>query len=91
MFEQNIKEWRNDPEFILEQTKLDIGEQICKIMKDKSISRKDLAYKMCRQEKHLSKMINGDTTIPIYELIKIGTILGFKLNINLEVINENKI
>lgn len=66
-------------EFILEVT-----EQICKLMKQQGISRKELAERMGKSKGRISQLLDGEANLTLRTLSDIFTALGHKVVVDFE-------
>ncbi len=86
-FRQKIKEYKNDPVFLLEGILLSLNEEIIKLMKDKGLTQKAFAEKLGVSPAYVSKLLNGNPNLTIKSLVKITSVLNAKLEI--KIVKEN--
>jgi len=81
-FAQRLKEYRDDPEFILEQLILDVTEQICAAMEGQDISRSELAQRLDVSRAYVTKLLNGHPNMTLRTLVEVAAALGLRPNIS---------
>ena len=55
-----LKEFKNDPDYIYEGLKYDLSEQLYELMKEKGITKKELAKRMGVSPAYVSKIFGAD-------------------------------
>ena len=67
---------------VLIKNNLKIVYQILSILKEKGWSRKDLAYKLGKNESEISKCLSGMPRLSQSSITKIQVVLGWEVNFN---------
>lgn len=67
---------KNDPEFIAEDLILRITEKISRIMKDKNISKSELAERLNTSKAYITKLLNGNPNMTVMTISKLSAVLG---------------
>ena len=81
-FSQRLEEYREDPEFVLEQLILDVTEQICGAMEEQEISRSELAQRLGVSRAYVTKLLNGHPNMTLRTLVAVAAALGLRANIS---------
>lgn len=87
-FSKKVKEFENDPEFVLDGILLAINEKICKILVKKGMNFKDFARRLDVSPAYVSKLLNGKPNLTIESLVKIALALDLKPEIDLKEIKS---
>jgi len=80
-FEEMLDSMQDSFEFRLETIILDLTEQVCKRMKDKNITRTQLAQKLQVSPAAVSKILNGNPNFTIKTLLQLADALNLDLEI----------
>ncbi|MDQ7824985.1 MAG: helix-turn-helix transcriptional regulator [Candidatus Eremiobacteraeota bacterium] len=75
------EKWRDDCDYRIEVLKIKVTEQICSLMKDKSISRAELARRLGSSRAYITKLLNGSANLTLETLVKIASSLDSELEI----------
>ena len=57
---------------------LDTTEQICAILNDQNISRKELAKRLGKSKSYISRILDGEKNITLRTLSDILSVLGYR-------------
>ena len=60
LLKELLKEFKNDPDYIYEGLKYDLSEQLYELMKEKGITKKELAKRMGVSPAYVSKIFGAD-------------------------------
>ena len=60
LLKELLKEFKNDPDYIYESLKYDLSEQLYELMKEKGITKKELAERMGVSPAYVSKIFGAD-------------------------------
>ncbi len=80
-YEMLKEKLKNDPLYLLEKKKIDITEQIWKIMEEEGISKSELAKRMGVSRGYITRILGGNTNFTLESLIKISMALKTDLQI----------
>jgi len=69
--EAHLKEYGNDPDFIYEEVVFDLNEQICQRMKERGVSRTQLAERIGVNKAYVTRILNGPANLTLKTIIKI--------------------
>jgi len=85
--QSELKQTRNDPDFVLEGILLEFAEQVAIEMDNQEIDKVELAKRLsgCEPLEHVNKVLNCDRCQSIAGASKIALALGTKLSIKLEI------
>lgn len=75
------REHAKDPDFVIEGVKLDITLQIMDILKDRGMTKKNLADKLGVSKPYITRLLDGDSNFTLMTLVKIGIALDMNLNL----------
>ncbi|MPZ48262.1 MAG: helix-turn-helix domain-containing protein [Dehalococcoidia bacterium] len=78
-----LKRFRNDPEFELETLLLDINEQIVAEMVNRGWRRSDLAARLGVSRAFVTKLLGGNGNLTLGTLVKIANALEMKVELGL--------
>jgi transcriptional regulator with XRE-family HTH domain len=79
LFLKKLKNYENDPEYILHSLLFEINEEICKALKKNNLNNKQFAERLSVKPAYVSKLLNGQPNLSIKSLIKIAVALNLKL------------
>lgn len=60
LLKELLKEFKNDPDYIYEGLKYDLSEQLYELMKEKGVTKKELAKRMGVSPAYVSKIFGAD-------------------------------
>ena len=80
----------DDVEFIFEGLKIAILEDIVMIMKNKRISRAELARRLNTSRSYITRMLRANVNFTLMSLIRIAKALGAELTVNF-CVSESKV
>jgi transcriptional regulator with XRE-family HTH domain len=87
------KDFMQDADFkkrlIQEEFILEVTEVICKIMRDKGISRKELSNLMGKSKASISQLLNGERNLTLRTVADILNVLGCRGILKYEEIQKN--
>lgn len=83
-FQHKIEQFKNDPEFQLEEFILKLTEDICIKMEEKNINRAQLADILGVSRPAVTKILNGTTNFTLKKLFSIAAALDQDLEIYLK-------
>lgn len=89
-FAEVYEEVKDSFAFKLKSLELDITEKILEAMKNKNMSRKDLADELGTSKSAVSKLLNNGSNITLKRLLKISMAVGYELKIELVPTNIEK-
>ncbi len=89
-FSQRLEEYRDDPEFILEELILDVTEQICAAMEGQDISRSELAQRLGVSRAYITKLLNGQGNMTLRTLVAVGHALGVEVNVSMSSMRSQR-
>lgn len=69
------EEWLSDPDYVAEGLKLDITEDICRIMKAKNMNRSQLAERMQTSSAYITKVLRGNVNLTLLSIAKFAVAL----------------
>lgn len=69
------EEWLSDPNYVAEGMKLDITEEICRIMKEKNMNRSQLAERMQTSCAYITKVLRGNVNMTLLSIAKFAVAL----------------
>ena len=75
LLNQYLEDFKNDPELIAEGLKLDITEDICRIMKAKNMNRSQLAERMQTSSAYITKVLRGNVNLTLLSIAKFAIAL----------------
>ena len=78
-----LTEFQQSEAFELEQAKVEIAEQIYRVMQQKNISNVELARRLGSSKAYVTKILQGSTNFTIESLIKISRSLSCQVDIQL--------
>jgi len=70
---------RATPEYLAEYKKLEISDQIFKLMKNLGINQKELAKRMKVSESYVSRILNANANLSVLSMAKIAKAFGCDL------------
>ena len=80
-FEEMLESFKDDFDFRLESILIGLTEQICKVMRERNISRIQLAQRLKVSPPAVTKILNGSSNFTIKTLMSIADALEMNLNI----------
>ena len=81
LYENLLKEFKNDLEFKLEYQSLAFTEQICKLMEKDQITKKELSMRLETSEHEITQILVGNTNFTLKKMIKIASAFNREINI----------
>src|SRR5438445_13717253 len=81
-FKEELESARKAFEFRLEKILLQLGEDICRLMRDQSLSRAEVAARLGVSRAYVTKVLNGNPNLTIKTLLKLSDALGRELAIH---------
>jgi len=76
------KELKNSIDYLLEEQKVEILEEIISIMEKKNISRAELARRLGTSRAYITKIFRMNINFTLESLVKIAHSIGSKISIN---------
>lgn len=83
--EKYFRDYVGDPDFIAEGIAVAIMEDALKIMKNKGLSRSDLANLMGVKKAHVSRLFNAPPNLTLRSLARLAVALGVKPIVRFDV------
>ncbi len=83
-FYEDIKK---DPEFLAEDLILRITEKISRIMKNKNITKSELAERLNTSKAYITKLLNGNPNMTVMTLAKLSAVLEEEI-INVSLVED---
>src|SRR2546430_5861333 len=80
-FKDELGTVRKTFEYRLERILIQLGEDICRLMRDQQISRAEVAERLGVSRAYVTKVLNGNTNLTIKTLLKLSDALGRELAI----------
>ncbi len=71
-FESLVEQFKDDIEYISEGIIIDVTEQIHKQMKEKNITRSQLAQKLGCSNAYITKLLNGGENLTLKKIVQIA-------------------
>lgn len=90
-FLDELREYRDDPEFLAEGLILEFNEEICRLMEDQGLSRADLARRLGVKRPAITRMLNGSPNVTLLTLVKFTTALNRKLSIGFDLLDDQDV
>ena len=87
-FLDELREYRDNPEFLAEGLILEFNEEICRLMEDQGLSRADLARRLGVKRPAITRMLNGSPNVTLLTLVKFATALNRKLSIGFDLLDD---
>ena len=81
-FQNELETVRKTFEYRLEKILIQLGEDICRLMRDQQISRADVAERLGVSRAYVTKVLNGNPNLTIKTLLKLSDALGRELAIH---------
>ena len=78
---QKLEAARHSFDYRLEQILYDVTEQICQLIEDQQLSRRELAQRLKVSPAYITKLLNGNPNLTIETLLKLSDALGQTLDI----------
>jgi transcriptional regulator with XRE-family HTH domain len=75
-FKEELESARKTFEFRLEKILLQLGEDICGLMRDQGLSRAEIAARLGVSRAYVTKLLNGNPNLTIKTLVKLSDALG---------------
>ena len=76
-------EWRDDPDYLYEGVVLELTEQIAAQMKERGISRSDLAERLGTSRAYVTKLLDGQENMTVKTLVRVANALEMKVGMKL--------
>ena len=76
-------EWRDDPDYLYEGVVLELTEQIAAQMKERGISRSDLAERLGTSRAYVTKLLDGHENMTVKTLVRVANALEMKVGMKL--------
>lgn len=80
-FQDELETVRKTFEYRLEKILIQLGEDICRLMRDQQISRAEVAERLGVSRAYVTKVLNGNPNLTIKTLLKLSDALGRELAI----------
>jgi len=80
-FKDELETVRKTFEYRLEKILIQLGEDICRLMRDQQISRAEVAERLDVSRAYVTKVLNGNPNLTIKTLLKLSDALGRELAI----------
>lgn len=71
----------NDPEFQAEELRIDIIEQVLKMMENENVTRAELSRRLACSNAYISKLRNGSENLTVLKLTQIANVFHSKIDI----------
>src|SRR3989441_6467712 len=81
-FKDELQTVRKTFEYRLEKILIQLGEDICRLMRDQQISRAEVAERLGVSRAYVTKGLNGNPNLTIKTLLKLSDALGRELAIS---------
>src|SRR5438309_11470638 len=81
-FKDELGTVRRTFEYRLEKILIQLGENICRLMRDQQISRAEVAERLGVSRAYVTKVLNGNPNLTIKTLLKLSDALGRELAIH---------
>ena len=81
-FQNELGTARKTFEYRLEKILIQLGEDICRFMRDQQISRAEVAERLGVSRAYVTKVLNGNPNLTIKTLLKLSDALGRELAIH---------
>ena len=81
--ESRIRQYEDDPDYILEGLLWDINEDIAGAMERKRISRADLARRLGSSPAYVTQLLRGKRNLTLKSLTRVATALGLEVSLSL--------
>jgi len=78
-FREELESVKNTFEFRLEQILLQLGEDICRLMRYQRLNRAEVAARLGVSRAYVTKILNGNPNLTIKTLLKLSDALGREL------------
>ncbi len=82
-FQDLVDEFKDDADFRTETAILDFTEKMIRTMKDRHISRADLARRLGVSKAFITKLLNGNANLTIKTMVAIAGAIGCELNFDI--------
>lgn len=66
-----IEGWKDDPEYQAEYLILEIIDNICERMKEKNVSKEELARRLGKSKAYVTRLLDGNVNITLLKLVKV--------------------
>ena len=76
LLDQEMEELDADPDFVFEWMVLGVTERICELMKQKGITRTQLADRLDTSRANVTKLLSGDQNLQLKTLVRMAGALG---------------
>lgn len=81
-FQDELATSRKTFEYRLEKILIQLGEDICRLMRDQQISRAEVAERLGVSRAYVTRVLNGNPNLTIKTLLKLSDALGHELAIS---------
>ena len=83
-FRDQLIEFKDDPEFVLEGVLLDTNDQICARMNELGVTRAELAQRLGVSRQYITKLLNGKPNLTLRSLVDIAMALDLDITVRVE-------
>lgn len=83
-FREFFERAENDPAYWVEGAILDFTEELCRVMKEKKISRVELARRLGTSPAYITKVLRGNANFTLASMVKLSRALGSELHLRLK-------
>ena len=80
-FEKLHAEFQDDPEYQAEELRIDLIEQMLKMMEEKNMSQTQLAKKLGFSNAYITKLLNGSENLTLLKLTQIASVLHSTIDV----------
>jgi transcriptional regulator with XRE-family HTH domain len=81
---------KDSPAFKTEEAILDFTEKLCDIMKEKGISRADLAVRLGVSRAYVTKLLNGNPNLTLKSFVAIADAVGCEFRMDMCPVGSQK-
>lgn len=78
-----LKDMENSVEYWTETTIVDFTEEICRVMKEKNITRRELATRLGTSQPYVTKVLRGNINFTLATMTKLARALGMIVRVHL--------
>ncbi len=79
--QQSIREYHDDPEYVLEGLLYDLTEQVVEAMERSGVSRAQLAEKLGTNRAYITQFLRGKPNTTLRTLVRLAAALGIELQV----------
>jgi len=90
-FQDELETSRKTFEYRLEKILIQLGEDICRLMRDQQISRAEVAERLGVSRAYVTRVLNGNPNLTIKTLLKLSDALGHELAIHFVPMPDRKL